>query len=623
MRRLVIIVFLVAMAHAAQADVIQRYVSNLTDFDPSLFVSSKQIEGSLRTVLHDACNEPGDDLIQFPKIDETSNPIVRIVLVSPLVIPKDCSGTVTIDGAPLPGTTNPEIILDGSRLSGGGRIPGDLCILNVYSDNHSVHGFTFTGAKTGAAVCLFGRRNVVANNRFSKEQNGALLPNRFDVVVSEAFSAQFPAMTGEANMIVGNRSESNDMHALWIEGKDNRVSDNSLILTKNSGVIILGNHNSFSRNVVAGSGEHGVVLSGINTVIFGNKITANGGCPAANEAVPSQPSGCNVAFGAGGAGIFVTQSASGATVGSSVFDDRNIIQYNIGGGVVLENSNQISSINIFHNTISKNYNGGIGIDLGDNGFTPNDLGDKDSGPNTLFNVVEHFQMFPLVGDGRYWGWGLAFDGVVAEVAEVAKEDIDRKIVFGGADRWISDFAVTGETFAWEPGQPDVVTGTVLTTLVHDSADNTSEYGLNILALPDSDLDGIPDVLETKSNPDEPDSDFDNLPDAVEDKNRNGVCDKGETCAYLADTDGDGLSDWAETRGDGHFDPGVDTNPWVADTDGDGLLDGQEDTNGNGVWDGYLGETSPLLVDSDQDGVPDAKDTCKMVPNPQQEPWFCI
>lgn len=623
MKRLTIILFLTVLAQVAHAITIQHFVSNITDFDPSLFVMSKQVEGTLRTELHYACNEAGDDLIQFTQIDESNNPVVRIVLVSPLVIPKDCNGNVTISGAPLPGTTNPEIILDGSRLSGGGRTPGDLCMLNVYSDNHSVTGFTFVGVKTGAGVCFFGRRNIVTNCRFSTDGDGVISPNRFDVVVSEAFAAQFSSMTGEANVVSGNRSESSDMHALWIEGRDNRISDNTLLMTTNSGAVILGDHNAFNRNIVSGSGNHGVVLGGTNAILFGNKIKANGGCPAAFEVVPSQPSGCNIPFGAGGAGIYATKSASDASIGSLSFDDRNIIQYNMGGGVVLEDSSQISGIHVFRNTISKNYNAGIGIDLGDDGFSSNDLEDKDSGPNTLFNAVEHFQMFPLVGVGRYWGWGLAFGASAAEVAKVTKEDIDRKIIFGGGDQWLSDFAVTGETFEWLPGQPEVGTGTMLTTLVHDVANNTSEYGLNTLVLPDADLDGIPDVLETKSNPDEPDTDFDNLPDPVEDRNRDGVCDKSETCAYLADTDGDGLSDWAETRGDGRFDSGVDSNPWATDTDADGLLDGQEDINGNGVWDGYLNETSPLLMDSDQDGVLDAQDNCKIVPNPQQEAWFCI
>ena len=121
-----------------------------------------------------------------------------------------------------------------------------------------------------------------------------------------------------------------------------------------------------------------------------------------------------------------------------------------------------------------------------------------------------------------------------------------------------------------------------------------------------------------------DTDGDGLPDPVEDLNRNGVWEpeRGETSAFERDTDGDGLSDAAETHGDGIYHPGIDTDPLKTDSDGDGLPDGQEDANDNGVWDGYLGETSPHLADSDGDHHPDNEDNCPAIANPGQEPWYC-
>ncbi|EKD42813.1 MAG: hypothetical protein ACD_73C00008G0004, partial [uncultured bacterium] len=47
---------------------------------------------------------------------------------------------------------------------------------------------------------------------------------------------------------------------------------------------------------------------------------------------------------------------------------------------------------------------------------------------------------------------------------------------------------------------------------------------------------------------------------------------------------------------------------------------KEDLNSNGIWD--AGETSPLLADSDGDGILDGTDTCPAVSNAQQEPWYC-
>lgn len=63
---------------------------------------------------------------------------------------------------------------------------------------------------------------------------------------------------------------------------------------------------------------------------------------------------------------------------------------------------------------------------------------------------------------------------------------------------------------------------------------------------------------------------------------------------VLDTDGDGLIDELEII------LGTDiTNP---DTDNDGILDGIEDFNKNGIFDSN--ETSPLLADTDKDGIPD-------------------
>lgn len=615
MRHLLSLMVLLASVTATAAP-IERFVTVLDDYDP--LSGSTKTSGTLRTLVHESCDQPGDDWIRFADFNEDQFTTLTVMLMQPISIPQDCNGSVTIDGTPPPGVINPEAIISGERLPAtGGRMPGDLCMVNVYSDYHSVQNLTFLGAKTGAAICFFGRRNAAAGNRFNKPLKGTAVPNRYDIVISKAFAAQFPQMTGEGNTIADNRSEASGRHALWIEGRDNTISKNMISLSTECGAVVYGTGNKLVGNSISASGNHGVVLAGKEAVVSGNKLLANGGCPVAP--FPSQPTVCNTASAMGGAGIYVPKTGGGAEIGHAELKQRNIIQYNISGGVVLEHSADISNVHIFHNTISKNY--GANVDLADDGTSPNDLGDLDIGPNTLFNTAEHVQLFPLVS-GQYWGWGLALDATTAELASTDSEEKQKKLGFGGADLWIADFKVTDHTFEWLPGLPAVASGTQLTPLVHDGK-NTSEYGLNVWVKPDADLDGIPDDLETQSNPNEADSDLDGLPDPVEDRNRNGVCDAGETCAYQADTDGDGLSDWAETRGDGRYDKGVDSNPWVPDSDGDGLLDGQEDKNNNGKWDGFLAETNPLIADSDGDGFLDSQDTCKMVPNPQQEPWFCV
>ena len=160
---------------------------------------------------------------------------------------------------------------------------------------------------------------------------------------------------------------------------------------------------------------------------------------------------------------------------------------------------------------------------------------------------------------------------------------------------------------------------------------------------DSDLDGIPDVVEDtdqdgvfdagETNPRNADTDSDGLPDGLEDANRNGAFDAGETDPRVADTDGDGLIDGAEDRNrNGTVDAG-ETDPRVADTDGDGLNDGLEDatntngtsddTDGDGLKDGSEdrnlngrvdeGETDPRIADTDGDGLNDGIDPDPLTP----------
>ncbi|MGH9882660.1 MAG: right-handed parallel beta-helix repeat-containing protein, partial [Pyrinomonadaceae bacterium] len=68
-------------------------------------------------------------------------------------------------------------------------------------------------------------------------------------------------------------------------------------------------------------------------------------------------------------------------IGGIVAGEPNVIAGNAGKGVVVTDNgiqNSIRSNSIFSN-------GGLGIDLGDDGVTANDVGDPDNGPNTLLN----------------------------------------------------------------------------------------------------------------------------------------------------------------------------------------------------------------------------------------------
>jgi hypothetical protein len=128
---------------------------------------------------------------------------------------------------------------------------------------------------------------------------------------------------------------------------------------------------------------------------------------------------------------------------------------------------------------------------------------------------------------------------------------------------------------------------------------------------------------TLTNALDQDSDDDGVCDGTcagfsEDADADGLKDAGETGATTADSDGDGIQDGTEkglvtplkdtdvTKFAPDKDPASVTDPTDADGDnaggGDGVGDGLEDKNHNGRVD--LGETSPILMDTDGDGLCD-------------------
>lgn len=158
------------------------FISGYAHASTQLYVSSNEDgakEGVLRVVLKAACDTAGDEVIDFA---DTSLSQIKIKLQSPLIIPEDCRGTVTLNGS-----SEVDTRVDGSLFTGGGSDTGDSCILNVYSDNHTISNFSFISNTKGAGLCLFGRDNLVQNNRFGTTQNGANHPNRYGVVISNIF----------------------------------------------------------------------------------------------------------------------------------------------------------------------------------------------------------------------------------------------------------------------------------------------------------------------------------------------------------------------------------------------------------------------------------------------------
>jgi len=148
-------------------------------------------------------------------------------------------------------------------------------------------------------------------------------------------------------------------------------------------------------NIIGGNAGDGVRLDGagtINNTVAGNFIgaLADGETPLANQ----------------GHGVQIANGASSNSVGGAASDHGNTIAFNDGDGIYVASG---AGNALWQNRLFRN--GGLGIDLGNSGVTPNDALDGDVGPNQLQN-------YPLLASVQAAGNGFVLKGSLASSANL-------------------------------------------------------------------------------------------------------------------------------------------------------------------------------------------------------------
>lgn len=265
-------------------------------------------------------------------------------------------------------------LVSGIQVSGpacviGGVTPAERNVIILNGAN----GIYFSGQTTAGTK--------VIGNSIGTDASGTLnLGNKFYGILIDTDDNFIGGPTAaERNLISGNgtagieirqNANSNSIRGNYI-GTD---ASGTAALPNLDGVSLNGADNNTiggtlkgEGNLISGNSRYGVnfLNDAQSNLIKGNLIgpKANGASPLAN--------GDGVHFNAGKLN----------TIGGS--GGKNVIAYNTGRGVLLEPGPANIDNLITGNSIFKN--GSLGIDLGANGLTANDLDDLDSGVNHLLN----------------------------------------------------------------------------------------------------------------------------------------------------------------------------------------------------------------------------------------------
>ena len=220
--------------------------------------------------------------------------------------------------------------------------------------------------------------NVSAGVRISFADGnviGAAIPGAGNVVSGNgSHGIVIGALTGDPDLPTGNVVQGNFVGTDHL-GTTALSNDVSGIALQNAPDSIIGGALPGEGNVISGNGNHGVNLlepGSTGIMVQGNFI------------------GTDVTgtlnLGNGTAGILNRTGANQNAIGGTTTGAGNWIAFNGGEGIGLGPASG-SSIVMQGNIIFAN--GRLGIDLGNNGVTPNDPGDADTG-------INNFQNFPVL-----------------------------------------------------------------------------------------------------------------------------------------------------------------------------------------------------------------------------------
>jgi len=368
--------------------------------------------GTLRQAIIDANTAAGTDTITF------AIPGSGLHTISPASNLPNITEAVIIDGYSQSGSSVNtlslgenavlQIELNGASVSSGTGL-NFLATVN----GGEVKGLLVT--KWNNAILLNGAKNMTIDGNFfgtnaagSSTSASAANGSAFFILNTATGNTIGGAAAAARNLISGGTTAG---ITLGNSGTANNVIQNNYIGTNAAGTAALPNFtgisfngagaNTIRGNVISGSTSSASFSAGIqlenttaNTLVVGNKI----GTSADGTAAIPNTYGITLLDGFSG-------GANQNTIGTVA--EPNIIAFNTKAGVALQAfTSKVSRQNtIRYNSIFSN--GTLGIDLGDDGITPNDAGDGDAG---LFNDLQNF---PVITSAQFGAGTVTIAGTLS------------------------------------------------------------------------------------------------------------------------------------------------------------------------------------------------------------------
>ena len=477
-------------------------------------------ECTLREAIAAANAAPGADSIHF------SIPGPGPYTIQPTSALPTITDPVTIDGTTQTGFAGSPIIEISGELapvdSAGIRITAGSSTVRGLVINRFVHGAVNFNGPDGQAISLEGLGgNAVYGNYLGTDVTGTVdLGNHTGVMVNSSNNTIGGALPAARNVIGGN-----NRYAVYVVNPmsiNNTIEGNYVGLTPSGSATVPNlaainfngaGQNTVRANVISGNAGGAVITVGGNSnVIDDNLIGTDGaGNPgpgfgngfgvqifsassnvltdnliagsvssigvlvnstiAANVATNNVIQGNEIIGHASGVAISGVTGHNGNQIGGTAAGEGNVIAFNTGPGVSIENGDVRNSV--LSNSIHDN--GGLGIDLSPVGPTPNDVGDVDTGANDLQNFPVLTSVSTNAGNTNVTGTLSSQPNTDYRLEFFANDECDPS-GFGEGETFLGAGTVTTDaagdanftfTFA-NPG------GSFITATATDPLNNTSE-----------------------------------------------------------------------------------------------------------------------------------------------------